>query len=399
MSSFIPDRRPLPRLVVLLSIVSLLNDAASEMITPLLPLVVAGSLGGGPLIVSAIEGLAEATSSLLKLASGWLADRGWSLRWMVFSGYSLSNLARPLIGLASAWGGVMALRFLDRAGKGIRTSPRDALISAAVDTAERGRAFGFHRAMDHGGAIIGPLLAWPLLASGVSVQNVFLASAVPGVLVLLVLWYALPAQPAAPPPTVAWPRWSILDRQLRGLIVAAAALTLSTLPEALLVLWVHQVGGVETLWVPVLWAAAHVIKVFLAYAAGTVSDRIGRLPVVIVGWCARVLVLLAIAAGAAGVAAGIGLFLCYAAALSCTEAAERALIGDVAPADQKGTAFGVYHFVCSVLALPSAVLFGWLWERIGITTAFSVAAAGTVVAALALMSLTRGGGARSERAI
>lgn len=281
MSSFIADRRPLPRLVVLLSIVSLLNDAASEMITPLLPLVVAGTLGGGPLIISAIEGLADATASLLKLASGWLADRGWSLRWMVIGGYALSNLARPLIGLASAWGGVMGLRFLDRAGKGIRTSPRDALISAAVETAERGRAFGYHRAMDHGGAIIGPLLAWPLLAIGVSPQNVFLAAAVPGVLVLLVLWYALPARAAAPALPVAWPRWSILDRRLQGLIVAAAALTLSTLPEALLVLWVHQVGGIETLWVPVLWAAAHVVKAFFAYAAGTVSDRVGRLPVVI----------------------------------------------------------------------------------------------------------------------
>jgi MFS family permease len=389
MSSSVPERRPLPRLVVLLSTVSLLNDAASEMITPLLPLVIAGTLGGGPLIISAIEGLAEAISSLLKLASGWLTDRGWSPRWMVFGGYSLSNLARPLIGVASGWGGVMALRFLDRAGKGIRTSPRDALISGAVDAAERGRAFGFHRAMDHGGAIIGPLLAWPLLAAGVPVQHVFLASAVPGFLVLLVLWHALPSQPAAAPIPAARPRWSALDAKLRGLIVAAAALTLSTMPEALLVLWVSQIGGVATLWIPLLWAGAHVVKVFLAYAAGVISDRVGRLPVVIAGWCARVVVLIAIAAGAAGAAAGVFLFLLYAAALSCTEAAERALIGDVAPLQQKGTAYGVYHFVCSLLALPSALLFGWLWERISLTAAFAVAAGGTVVAALVLMFLAR----------
>lgn len=209
---------------------------------------------------------------------------------------------------------------------------------------------------------------------------------------MLVLWYALPARAAAPALPVAWPRWSILDRRLQGLIVAAAALTLSTLPEALLVLWVHQVGGIETLWVPVLWAAAHVVKVFFAYAAGTVSDRVGRLPVVIAGWCARVVVLLGIAVGAAGVVAGTGLFLFHAAALACTEAAERALIGDVAPVDQKGTAFGVYHFVCSLLALPSALLFGWLWEKVGITTAFSAAAVGTVIAALALGLLTRRSG-------
>ncbi|MGQ0659155.1 MAG: MFS transporter [Chromatiales bacterium] len=381
-------RRALPRVVVLLSVVSMLNDAASEMITPLLPLVVTATLGGGPFIVGVIEGLAETTSSLLKLASGRVADRGWSHRWLVIGGYLLSNIARPLIGLAGSWGWVMTLRFLDRAGKGIRTSPRDALIAGAVSTNARGRAFGFHRAMDHGGAIIGPLLAWPLLAAGVPVEHVFLASAIPGVLVLLTLWFGLPATPPATATTTPWPRWTSLDARLRGLIVAAAALTLSTLPEALMVLWAYR-SGVATVWIPLLWAIAHVVKLAFAYAAGALSDRIGRLPVVMAGWCGRVLVLVLIALGASGPLAVWMLFLLYAAALASTEAAERALIGDVAPADQKGTAFGAYHFVCGVLALPSAALFGWLWEGVSLSAAFLLAAVGTAAAAVTLVWVTQ----------
>lgn len=380
-------RQPLPRLVVLLSVVSMLNDAASEMVTPLLPLVVTATMGGGPLIVAVIEGLAEAASSLLKLASGWVADRGWSHRRLVFGGYLLSNLARPLIGFASGWGGVMTLRFLDRAGKGIRTSPRDALISAAVDTDTRGRAFGFHRAMDHGGAIIGPALALPLLAIGLPIEQVFLASAIPGALVLITLWFALPDTLRRAPLSASWPGWGSLNARLRSLIVAAAALTLSTLPEALLVLWANR-NGIAILWIPALWALAHGVKLSVAYGAGALSDRIGRPPVVVAGWCSRVAVLVFIAMGATGALAVSALFLLYAAALAATEAAERALIGDLAPADQKATAFGAYHLVCGLFALPSAALFGWVWEVMSLAAAFLLAAAGTAMAAVALLVLS-----------
>ncbi|MFO1435552.1 MAG: MFS transporter [Gammaproteobacteria bacterium] len=373
----------------MLSFVSLLNDAASEMITPLLPLVVAGTLGGGPLVVSLIEGLAEATSSLLKLASGWVVDRGWNHRRLMLGGYLLSNLARPLTGFATSWPMVMGLRFFDRAGKGIRTSPRDAVIAGTVSAEQRGRAFGFHRAMDHTGAIVGPLLAWPLLVAGVPIQHVFLASALPGLLVMLTLWFGVPNLSVAVPAAVVWPRWSAIDRSLRGLIVAAAALTVSTLPEALMVLWVNRVGDISIARVPLLWACAHVVKVCLAYSAGIISDRVGRLPVVIVGWVVRVAVMMCVALGAHGALAGIALFLVYAGALACTEAAERALIGDFAPANQRGTAFGAYHFVCGLLALPSAALFGWLWESIGVAAAFAVAGFGTAFAALVLTAMTR----------
>ena len=158
--------RFLPRTVIILGLVSFLNDTASEMITPLLPLFLTATLGAGPAIVGLVEGLAEATASILKLVSSRLADRGWNSRKLVVGGYTVSNTARPLIGFALGWGWVLALRFLDRVGKGIRTAPRDALIASSTDEHVRGRAFGFQRALDHGGAMLGPLLAFGLLQWG-----------------------------------------------------------------------------------------------------------------------------------------------------------------------------------------------------------------------------------------
>ena len=177
----------LPRAVVVFGLVSFLNDAASDMLAPILPLFLTAVLGAGPAVVGLIEGLAETTASLLKLWSGRLADRGVSPKALVVSGYGLSNLVRPLIGLAFAWGWVLLLRFLDRVGKGLRTAPRDALISVAVEPAVRGRAFGFHRAMDHGGAMLGPLVAFLLLEAGMEMRTLFLVSVVPGVLLMLLL--------------------------------------------------------------------------------------------------------------------------------------------------------------------------------------------------------------------
>lgn len=216
----------LPRTVVILGLASFLNDTASEMITPLLPLFLTATLGAGPAIVGLVEGVAEATASLLKLVSGLLADRGWNLKRLVLGGYSVSNASRPLIGLALGWGWVLGLRFLDRVGKGLRTSPRDALIAASTHADRRGRAFGFHRALDNAGAMVGPLLAFALLIMGLTMEHVFLWSLLPGVLVILLLGLGLaqtpPLKPGAPVPTLSW---CALGQRLQGLILAAGSLS------------------------------------------------------------------------------------------------------------------------------------------------------------------------------
>lgn len=380
--------RFLSRTVVVLGLVSFLNDAASEMITPLLPIFLTATLGAGPVIVGLVEGLAEATSSLLKLISGRLADRGWNAKGLVIGGYGVSNTVRPLIGLAFGWTWVLALRFLDRVGKGLRTSPRDALISASTDHNLRGKAFGFQRMLDHAGSVLGPLLAFVLLGWGVGLRDVFLLSVVPGIMVIALLWFGLQAEDkvakAAEP--VASLGWSELDARLRALIIATGGLALATTPEVFLVLWA-QAGGLEIVWVPLLWAAASAIKVLVALPGGHWSDRFGRLPVLLVGWVARIGVLIGLALAATSEWTIWALFLAYAGSLAVTEGAERAFIGDFAPAGKKATAFGLYHMTAGLLALPGALLFGALWQWFGSSMAFLTAAGLTALSVTVLLVL------------
>jgi MFS family permease len=376
----------LPRTVVILGLVSFLNDAASEMITPLLPIFLTATLGAGPAIVGLVEGVAEATASILKLVSGWLADRGWNPKRLLISGYGLSNAGRPLIGLAFGWPWVLLMRFLDRVGKGLRTSPRDAMIAASTDSRLRGRAFGFQRALDHGGAVVGPLLAFGLLAWGVQLHNVFLLSVIPGLLVILLLWFGLPATASIGTVNQAAPvfDWRALDTRLRALIVAAGGLALATTPEVFLVLWA-QARGLEIVWVPLLWAAASAVKVVVSIPGGYWSDRYGRLPVLVAGWSARVIILVALGLTATSEFTIWALFLAYAGSLAFTEGAERALIGDYAAPGQKASAFGLYHMTAGLLALPGAVLFGALWQWFGESTAFFTAAGLTVLSVVVLL--------------
>jgi MFS family permease len=372
-------KRPaLPRTVWVLGFASLLNDTASEMIMPLLPVFLTATLGAAPAAIGLIEGLATAASSVLQIVSGRLADRGVSARRLVLGGYGVSNLVRPLIALAWAWPVVLLLRFADRIGKGLRTAPRDALLAASVAGRHRGAVFGFHRAMDHGGAMLGPLLAFGLLQSGFSTPQVFAASVVPGVLVLLCLGFGLRRSPPAPPQPPARLRWNALDRPVRGLIGAAGLLALANVPDAFLVLWAFQ-GGIQVAWLPLLWAAAHAVRSAVSIPAGRLSDKLGRQPVMTGGWLIRAALLVIMGSVAQDGPMLWALFLAYAGATACTEGAERALIGDHAPAEQKGTAFGIYHLVSGLLVLPGAVLFGAIWQTLGQGSAFATAAALTAL--------------------
>jgi len=364
----------LPRTVIVLGLVSFLNDTASEMITPLLPVFLTVTLGAGPAVVGLVEGVAEATASLLKLVSGRLADKGWNHKGLVLGGYSVSNLARPLIGLAFGWGWVLLLRFLDRVGKGVRTSPRDALIAESIEQGRRGMAFGFHRALDNAGAMLGPLCAWALLQSKISIGHVFLWSLVPGVLVVCLLCFGLDATPSSSQSKKLPPlRWSVLDRRLRGLILATGGLALASAPEVFLVLWATN-QGLKIAWVPLLWAAASAVKALVAAPAGSLSDRFGRFPILVAGWTVRILLLLSLAWSCRVVHPVLVwlLFLAYGASLASTEGAERALVGDFASREERATAFGLYHMVVGLAVLPGALLFGTIWQVLGPAAAFAM---------------------------
>jgi MFS family permease len=378
--------RALPRTVVVLGLVSLLNDAASEMITPLLPIFLTATLGAGPAIVGLVEGLAEATASVLKLVSGRLADRGIPAKTLVVGGYGLSNGLRPLIGAVAGWGAVLVLRFLDRVGKGLRTAPRDALIAGSTGPAQRGRAFGFHRSMDHAGSVIGPLIAFGLLSAQVELRHVFYASVVPGVLVMLLLLWGVPAGrrfAMAPAPAFSF---RALHGRLKAMIVAAGLLALASVPEVFVVLWATQ-AGMAVHWVPLVWAAASVAKMLIAMPAGVLSDRVGRVPLLAGGWSLRVIVLMLLATMSPGLAGTWALFIAYSATLAVTEPAERSLIGDHSAENERGTAFGLYHLASGLLVLPGGVLFGVLWQSFGSHAAFAAAAAVTLLAALLMLWL------------
>lgn len=367
--------RVLPRTVWVLAAVALLNDAASEMIAPLLPLFLTLTLGAGPAVVGLVEGAAEAAASLLKLASGRIADRGVDRRKLVIGGYALANIARPLIGVAASWAHVLALRVADRIGKGIRTAPRDALLAASVAPQARGRAFGVHRSADHLGAMAGPLLATACLAAGLGMRQIFLVAGVLGAVTLVTLIAGLAkADVATQPPMRTAPLiWRGLDPRLRAFLIAAGVVAAATVPEALLVLWATE-HGVALAWIPILWAAAHALKALLAWPCGELVDRVGPLPVLVFGWPLRVAALIALASVTPTGAAVWALFVTYGATLAVTEAAERSLVAAAAPEAVRGTAFGWFHLFAGVGALPGAWLIGTLWESQGFRSALLAAA-------------------------
>src|SRR5215211_3732383 len=267
---------PIPPAVKGLSAVSLFNDVASEMVYPLLPAFVVGTLGGGPLILGVLDGAADLTSAVLKVVSGPLADRpGWR-RPLILIGYATAVLVRPLIAVAGAAWQVVGFRVIDRVGKGIRTPPRDALIATVTPEAQRGRAYGFHRGADHFGAVVGSLAAWYLLARGVQVPRVIAWSAAPGLAAFLILAVVLRHTSGARAPA-ANPRLPEIDASGRVFwapVTALAAITFFRLPETLLLLRLQQ-RGVAVALVPLVWAGLHVVRSASSYPGGWLSDRLG----------------------------------------------------------------------------------------------------------------------------
>lgn len=383
----------LPRTVVILGLVSLMNDMASDMIGPLLPIFLTVTLGAGPAVVGLIEGVAETTASLLKLWSGRLVDRGVSQKKLAVGGYLLSNTIRPTLGAVGSWGAVLLIRFTDRIGKGLRTAPRDALISASVDEGARGRAFGLHRSMDHAGAMIGPVVASILLAVGFSVSEVFYFSVIPGMAAVALLVFGVnePSR-TAPAPISPAPKWRELDRSMRAMILSAGGLAFSAVPDAFFALWLAG-AGVPIAWIPVAWTAAHLIKSAVSMPAGKLSDRVGRIPVAVFFWTMRAVVA-AVMPWFNGAWMAALFFLLYAGAVAGSEGAERALIGDKSCESLRGSAFGMYHMVAGLMALPGAAMFGLVWQMAGEQAAFIMSSAVTMVSA---WLLRRQGVARIEQ--
>jgi MFS family permease len=381
-------RLRLGRNVIALAAVSFFTDASSEMIYPLLPLFVTATLGASAVFVGAIEGAADSVSALLKLASGWLSDRTKRRKPLVVLGYTLASAVRPLIAIAQSATHVLLIRVTDRVGKGIRGAPRDALIADSVDPSLRGRAFGFHRAADHAGAVIGPLVAYVLMSQlGVGVRTIFWLAAIPAAIAVITLIVGVrEVAPSAPLAPSALPapsaRSTPLGSRFFAYLVVLLLFTLGNSTDAFLLLRATELG-VGAALLPVLWAMLHLVKSLSSTPGGILSDRRGRKPVIVGGWMVYAIVYLMF--GYASDAWHVWvLFAIYGIYFGLTEGVERALVADLVPASRRGAAFGWYNLAIGLGALPASVIFGAIYDRFGALTAFTVGAAAALLASVGL---------------
>ena len=372
--------------VFILGLVSFFTDVSSEMIYPLLPLFLTGLLGAGPAFLGVIEGVAESTASLLKLFSGIVSDRVRSRKRLVLMGYSISSLMRPLIGSATSPLAVLLIRTGDRVGKGIRTSPRDALIADSVDPTLRGKAYGFHRSMDHAGALVGPLLATFLLAFFVKdLRHLFWLAGIPGLIaVLLIVWKVSEAE-RAPQPKMQLELSMLPAGALRRYLLILFLFTLGNSSDAFLLLKAGAVGT-PSYRLPLLWAFFHLVKMLSSMPFGALSDRIGRRSVIVAGWCVYSLSYLGFGLAQSEWQIWL-LFALYGLFFGLTEGVEKAFLADMAQPAQRGAAFGWYNFAVGAGALPASLLFGSIWQYEGSLAPFLFGSSLSGLAAILLLVL------------
>jgi MFS family permease len=386
--------RKLPRNVWIVTITSFLTDTSSEMIFNLLPLFLANVLGVKTSIIGVIEGVAETTASLLKIFSGWLSDRIRQRKWLAVAGYGLSTISKPFLYVVASWGGVLAVRFSDRVGKGIRTAPRDALIADTIDEDHRGAAFGMHRAGDTAGAALGILIALVVVlvhqASDIHLERgtfrvIVLISVIPAALAVAALAWGAHDVPIASQREA--PRLSLrgFDRRFQWFLLAISIFTLGNSADAFLILR-GQERGLSVAGVLGMLLTFNIVYASLSGPAGALSDRIGRSKLIIGGWTAYGVLYLgfALAADAWEIWA---LYALYGLYYGATEGTAKALVADLVGAEQRGTAFGVYNAAVGIMALPASVIAGVLWQGAFGWNGFGASAPflfGAIMAAVAL---------------
>lgn len=381
----------LPATVVGLGFVSLFTDLSSEAIFPLLPAFLA-TLGASNTFIGLVEGAADLVANVLKYVTGLVADRRARLKPLVLAGYGLSTVARPLVAFALAPWHVLAIRIADRVGKGVRTSPRDALIAHATDPSIRGRAYGFHRAMDHGGAALGTIYAvallWLLGANGAQaatadqLRTVFLWAAVPGLFAMVAL--ALTGEPTRPLPAVA----SVappapLPPELRRALLPIVLFAFANATDAFILVKLARLGA-PAVAAPLLWLALHLVKAATATTGGRLADRHGKRNALALGWAVY-----AVTWGSVGLVESVPLLFAlsavYGTSHGLVEGAEKALVAELAHGEGRGKAFGAYNMAIGLAALAASTAFGFVWDRLGSGAAFGASGAVALVAAGVLL--------------
>ena len=425
------SKKRIPAAVIMLGMVSLFTDAATEMIYPLIPVFV-GLLGSGAVVLGIIEGVAETTAAMLKLIVGVWSDKIKKRKLFVLFGYTLSSLVRPFTGLVTGAAEIIFIRMIDRVGKGIRSAPRDALIADSVDDSIRGKAYGFHRGMDHSGAIIGPLLAIIVLSCLFTIGGItsplkalrwtFILAIVPGLLAVITIVFFIKEKTEAKMQSKAF-TFSLkqFDREFIKYLGVVILFTLGNSSDAFLLFRVQEeltnsamvltlvehiapLKGVlshfpdpktqtlvlNVLFIPLIWAYFHLIKVFFSMPMGALSDKIGRKVIINIGWGIYALVYFCFALldklpALYQLAAVFVLFAVYALFYACTEGTEKALVADMVSPETRGSAFGMYNFSIGLGALPASIIFGLLYSMFGGFWAFSFGAALALLAMILLL--------------
>ena len=380
--------REIPRSVWALGFVSLFMDTSSEMINALLPLYLVGVLGASTLTVGIIEGIAEATSSITKVFSGALSDYLGHRKWLTAAGYGLAALTKPAFPLASGISLVIAARFVDRIGKGIRGAPRDALVADLTPADLRGAAFGLRQSLDTVGALLGPLLAIVFMAIlADNFKAVFWIAVAPAFVAVAVVVFAVrepehlsAARRVRAPLSRA--ELSRLDAAYWAVVGVSAVFTLARFSEAFLLLRAQSVGLTLTV-VPIVMVVMNLVYTFSAWPAGALSDTIGRYRLLVAGFALLIVADLVLAFGNNVWAVMIGVAL-WGLHMGLTQGLLAALVADTAPAELRGTAFGMFNLVSGVALLAASVIAGELWDRIGPDGTFLAGALFTLVALAAL---------------
>jgi MFS family permease len=369
----------IPKNIFVLGLVSFLTDVSSDMIYPILPVFLSDVLGSSKLFIGLIEGIAESTASILKIFSGWLSDKLGKRKFLVSLGYGLSSLGKPILSVVTAGWQVLVLRFMDRFGKGVRTSPRDAMIADSSLSERRGLSFGFHRAMDSGGAVLGPLLAFlflPLVNR--NYRTLFLIASIPAFLsVLLLIFFVKEKRKVKEKiPILSKPRFSGPDnmvsssnhRKFKIFVFGVTIFTLGNSSDAFLFLRAKGLN-IDVVYIPVLWLVLNAVYTLVSLPAGWLSDRIGRKNLILSGVFVYAIVYLGFAFATRSYHAWL-LFAVYGVYYGLTNGTMRAHIADLVAEDKRATAYGIYHGAVGMTALPASLIFGWLWQSVGVSFAF-----------------------------
>ena len=376
------------RNVIWMGIASFFNDVGSEMILPVLPLFLTSVLGVGTAFLGVIEGIAESTSNVLKVFSGWLSDKLKKRKGLVISGYSLSTVVKPLIAMSTRGSHVLFARFFDRAGKGIRASPRDALIAESTIQGIRGRYFGIHRMFDTLGAVVGATAAMVLLWRTTDYRLIFWLAVIPAVISVLVIWLSVQDVAVTRNAKVFKFCFASLDRKFKAFLFVAAVFGVGQFSYAFLIVRAQDIGIAIAL-IPLMYIIYNMISAAVNVPAGMLSDRIGRKSVIILGYVMFAAGSLAL--GLAAHAAWIWLaFVFYGVFIAIQESIPKAFVSDLVKAENRGTALGVYSMVAGLSALPASILVGWLWQAVNVQTAFIYSAATSILALVLMVLLVRG---------